>query len=117
MTDKMAQARAEISSAEAALRRARDRLAELERLKDYPDEPKNIATITFELLMGNRNYRFGAIKANGLWYTTGKTVQAHGVTWTELVDWMREHDQRPITYINLASTGFGHGFGQLQVKG
>lgn len=93
MTDKMTDARAEIASAEAALRRARERLIELEREEAYPPEPSS-DVIVFSLA-----HKYAAIRIGKYWYTTGQTLQAHGVTWEELVDWMRKNHVS--SYLNI----------------
>lgn len=58
----------------------------------YPQEPKS-RFISFALLKAGKYYHFTALKTGDLWYTTGKRLQAHGVSWQRLVDWMRDEEE------------------------
>lgn len=53
------------------------------------DDFEDGAVLVFDKVMGNQTYKYAAIKAVGLWYTTGpKSPKAY--TWDELVSWFSE---------------------------
>lgn len=87
----MTDARAEIASAEAALRRARAQLTALEnenRQKSYPAEPdSDTVRFNIQFSLSGSVYRYAAIKAAGRWYTTG----GQSLSWNGLIDWIRNH--------------------------
>lgn len=88
----MTDARAEIASAEAALRRARAQLTALEneeRQKRYPNAPdSDLVRFNIQFSIPGTVYRYAAIKANGRWYTTGG--QSFD-SWNGLIDWIRKN--------------------------
>lgn len=105
MSDKLAEAR-------RLLEQAQRRLAEVEREArlEIPAEPTGAEVVRFTLHLdqGHPGYRFAAIRVNGRWYTTGRTVQAHGVTWAELIRWIRKHHSGSFMFVHVLS-GPDHG--------
>lgn len=98
MSDKLAEAR-------KLLEQAQRRLAEAEREAALliPAEPKGAEVVRFSLRLdsNHHSYQFAAIRVNGKWYTTGRQVQAHGVSWSELVRWIRDHHIGSFTFVHV----------------
>lgn len=87
-----ARVQARIDKAQRELDEAREMLRDLDK-PSYP-EPPTQKMLRFSIIISGKVYEFAAIRAlNGLWYTTGKRLQAHGVDWHELVDFIRKHDE------------------------
>ena len=89
MTDNITDVRAEIASAEAALRRARARLIELEKAgRQYPPEPnESLVTFNIRFNITGVTYLYAAVRANGRWYSTGGE---RFDSWRDLIDWIRQ---------------------------
>jgi len=101
MSDKMTDARAEIASAEAALRRARQRLIEAEqafREKTYPPRPtSNYIGFSIVFSIPGKTYHYAAIRVHGdKWYTTGGKIFD---SWELLIDWIRVNSVAPGVWI------------------
>ena len=62
---------------------------EAEREDKYGPEPGNGAIIKFNVRFssGGTKYSYAAIRAGGLWYTTGP-YSPKGYPWDELLDWL-----------------------------
>lgn len=54
---------------------------------DYPEG--TVIKFRKQFVEGGEKYRYAAIKANGLWYTTGPK-SPKGYTWDELVAWLSQ---------------------------
>lgn len=52
-----------------------------------PASPAEIINSTFHPLI-HKAYHFAAIRADGLWYTTGSSLGPQGVEWEDLLDWL-----------------------------
>ena len=64
--------------------------AAAERVARYGDEPGadgSVITWRMRFQKGGVKYRYAAIKADGLWYTTGPN-SPKGYTWDELTAWL-----------------------------
>jgi hypothetical protein len=67
---------------------------ELKRLKDRPNEPTengNIISFHKQFSGGGTVYSYAAIKAAGLWYTTGPK-SPKGYSWDELLDFIGDNE-------------------------
>jgi hypothetical protein len=85
---------------EAANIAARARL-ELERIGARPKEPEGenaIIRFQYQFHRGGRVYNYAAVKAGGLWYTTGPQ-SPKGYTWQELSDWLAESTLEPFVCV------------------
>lgn len=81
---------------EAANIAARARL-ELERIKARPAEPDDdnpVIQFQYQFRPGGTVYQYAAVKAGGLWYTTGPKAPK-GFTWEQLCDWLSESTTNP----------------------
>lgn len=105
MTDKLSDARRLLDEARQRVALAERQLEEVAREAALliPAEPKGAEVVRFSLRLdsNHHSYEFAAIRVNGKWYTTGRQVQAHGVSWSELVRWIRNHHVGSFTFVHV----------------
>ncbi len=104
MTDNLAQARRAVQAAEEQLRIAQRELVRV--ASAYPEEPyEDVVTFGIRYDGNGKTYRYAAIRVGALWYTTGtgRTKQAHGVTWNGLIDFIRRHHVGMSVNVNTLS--------------
>jgi hypothetical protein len=68
---------------------------ELKRLESRPEEPEedgNVITFMKQFAAGGIVYSYAALKAKGLWYTTGPK-SPKGYTWDELLDFIGDDNR------------------------
>jgi hypothetical protein len=83
------------SQAEGIKLRIRMLKKELKRLESRPAEPEedgNVITFQKQFAAGGIVYSYAALKAKGLWYTTGPK-SPKGYTWDELLDFIGDDNR------------------------
>lgn len=67
----------------------KDHMSQIEHLQNLPEEPDvEPAVIWFEKTFADgRTYTYAAVKADGLWYTSGPRTPK-GYTWENLMTWV-----------------------------
>ena len=69
---------------------------EIEKRERFPEDNFKEGTVIKyrkRFTPGGINYRYAAIKVNGLWFTTGPR-SPKGYTWDELTEWMDDGVQK-----------------------
>jgi hypothetical protein len=78
----------ELQRAEDAVKRARQKLEDIQNL---PDEPENGAIIRFDIIFDSYGspYQYVAFRCAGYWWVTGQEHHKVKYSWIELVRFMR----------------------------
>lgn len=78
----------ELERAEAAVKRARERL---DRIQSLPEEPPSGSVIRFALAFNayGSSYQYVAIRIGEYWYVTGQDHHKVSYNWVELVTFIR----------------------------
>lgn len=109
MTDKIAEAQAQVREAESRLANARRLLEEARR--SYPDEPQSdYISFNVQFTPVSKSYRYAAIRVAGRWYTTGGDQFD---SWHALVDWIRKSDINTFRAVNELGSRPGVGYIRL----